>query len=37
MRKKMEYNHDKRVFQQTANKTKVLNLGVVTYRGGIRF
>lgn len=37
VRKEMNRNTDKKVFHQTATNTKVINLGVVTYRGGIRF
>lgn len=36
IRKEMSRKTDKRVFHQTATNTKVINLGVVTYRGGIR-
>lgn len=37
MRKEMDKQKDKRIFKETALKTKVVNLGVITYRGGIRF
>lgn len=37
MRKEMEKPKDKEVFKKTANNTKTINLGVITYRGGIRF
>lgn len=36
MRKKMKARRDKKMFSHTAAKTKAINLGVVTYRGGIR-
>lgn len=36
MRKKMKARSDKKVFSHTAEKTKKINLGAVTYRGGIR-
>lgn len=37
MRKVMHKPKDKKIFKQTANTTKSINLGVYTYRGGIRF
>lgn len=37
MRKEMPKPKDEKVFKQTANTTKSINLGVITYRGGIRF
>lgn len=37
MRKVMEKPKDKKIFKQTANSTKSINLGVFTFRGGIRF
>lgn len=36
MRRKMRARRDKRMFSHTAEKTKKINLGTVTYRGGIR-
>lgn len=36
MRKKMKARNDKKVFSRTAEKTKKINIGAVTYRGGIR-
>lgn len=36
-RKKMRKGKDKRVFNQTANKTKKINLSPRIMRGGIRF
>lgn len=37
MRKKMSKRLDKKVFHNTSNNVKAINLGVITYRGGIRF
>lgn len=37
MRRKMSPTQDRRVFKSTANNTKTVNLGIITYRGGIRF
>ena len=37
MRKKMPRSQDKKVFHNTSNNVKAINLGVITYRGGIRF
>lgn len=36
MRRKMKARRDKKMFSHTAEKTKKINLGAVTYRGGIR-
>lgn len=36
MRRKMKVRRDKKMFSHTAEKTKKINLGAVTYRGGIR-
>ena len=36
MRKAMPKSQDKRVFKSTSNNVKAINLGVITYRGGIR-
>lgn len=36
MRKKMSKGKDKRVFKQTANKSKLLNVCHYQFRGGIR-
>lgn len=36
-RKEMSKSKDSKIFKQTANSTKTINLGVITYRGGIRF
>lgn len=36
MRKKMRARRDKRMFSHTAEKTKKINLGAITFRGGIR-
>lgn len=37
MRKVMSKPKDKMVYKQTANTTKSINLGIYTFRGGIRF
>ena len=37
MRKKMFKPKDKKIFRSTSSNTKAINLGVITYRGGIRF
>lgn len=37
MRKKMFKPKDKKIFRNTSGNTKAVNLGVITYRGGIRF
>ena len=36
MRKSMPLKKDKRVFKQTADKTKRININPSIYRGGIR-
>ena len=37
MRKRVNKRKDKKIFRRTSGKTKSVNLGRVTYRGGIRF
>lgn len=37
MRKDVPVNKDKAIFRRTAEKTKDINLGRFTPRGGIRF
>lgn len=37
MRHALKSRTDKAVFRQTAVHSKKVNLGVITYRGGIRF
>lgn len=37
MRRKAPKRIDKKIFRNTANKTKAVNLGKIHYRGGIRF
>lgn len=37
MRAKMPHRKDRKVFAKTASKSKAVNLGNFTYRGGIRF
>lgn len=36
MRKKMKKSKDKKVFRQTASKSKKININPVIYRGGMR-
>ena len=36
MRKVRYGKRDRRIFSQTANRTKAINLGAVTMRGGVR-
>ena len=36
MRKAMNPRKDKKMFSRNSRKTKAINLGVTTYRGGIR-
>lgn len=37
MRKRMNRRTDRKVFRDTAQNPKAVNLGIRTYRGGIRF
>lgn len=37
MRRRMSKSQDKRIFKSTSNNVKAVNLGIITYRGGIRF
>lgn len=37
MRRHVNPRKDKKVFTRTAHKSKAVNLGAFTYRGGIRF
>ena len=37
MRRKMSAAKDRKVFKDTSKNVKAINLGVITYRGGIRF
>lgn len=37
VRKKAVKSVDKEVFRRTASHTKAVNLGLIRYRGGIRF
>ena len=36
MRRRMSRSKDRRVFRQTANKTRLVNIKPVVMRGGIR-
>lgn len=36
MRKRMNKRRDRKVFKQTANKTRLVNIKPVVMRGGIR-
>lgn len=37
MRRPTNKKKDSKIFTRTASSSKAINLGVVTYRGGIRF
>lgn len=37
MRTRVPYRKDRRIFSKTAAKTKDINTGRITFRGGIRF
>lgn len=36
MRRRMKFTRDRKVFRQTANKKRLINLQPVVMRGGIR-